>query len=52
MMRLPSSNGCSMTEWSPPDRSRSRAILVGTATYTELTGVPAAAQSLERMRGC
>ena len=39
-----------MAEWTPPDRSGSRAVLVGTSRYTELTSVPAAANSLESMR--
>ena len=39
-----------MTEWSSPDRSRSRAVLIGTSTYSELPGVPAAANSLARMQ--
>jgi len=38
-----------MSEWSPPDRSRSRAVLIGTSRYNELTQVPAAANSLESM---
>ncbi|MFD8006645.1 caspase, EACC1-associated type [Streptomyces mirabilis] len=38
-----------MTEWVSPDRSRSRAVLVGTSEYTELPSVPAAAHSLRRM---
>jgi hypothetical protein len=33
-----------------PDRSRSRAVLIGTAEYTELPPIEAAAHSLERMR--
>lgn len=38
-----------MAEWVPPDRSRSRAVLIGTSEYTELPSVPAAAHSLQRM---
>ena len=38
-----------MTEWPPPDWSRSRAVLVGTSAYDKLTDVPAAAHSLNRM---
>jgi Caspase domain len=38
-----------MTEWVRPDRSRSRAVLIGTSTYTELGDVPAAAHSLDRI---
>lgn len=33
------------------DYTRSRAVLVGTADYTHLQPVPAAANSLERMKG-
>jgi len=40
-----------MPEWSVPDRSRSRAVLVGTSEYRELPAIPAAANSLERVRG-
>jgi hypothetical protein len=39
-----------MTEWVPPDRSRSRAVLIGTSRYDHLPQVPAAANSLESMR--
>jgi hypothetical protein len=38
-----------MPEWSEPDRSRSRAVLIGTSEYEELTAIPAAANSLDRM---
>jgi Caspase domain len=38
-----------VSEWNPPDRSRSQAVLIGTSQYTELTQVPAAANSLESM---
>ena len=38
-----------MSEWNPPDRSRSRAVLIGTSRYDELTQVPAAGNSLESM---
>jgi Caspase domain len=39
-----------MTEQALPDRSRSRAVLIGTSRYVHLTQVPAAANSLESMR--
>lgn len=39
-----------MTDWAP-DYYRSRAVLIGTSNYTELTPVPAAAHSLQRMYG-
>jgi hypothetical protein len=38
-----------MAEWAMPDRSRSRAVLLGTSKYSELVGIPAAANSLARM---
>ncbi len=38
-----------MPEWSAPDRSRSRAVLMGTSEYKELPSIPAAANSLDRM---
>lgn len=38
-----------MNRWSPPDRSRSWAVLIGTSRYDELAQVPAAANSLESM---
>jgi hypothetical protein len=38
-----------MTNWTPPDRSGSRAVLIGTSRYAELTEVPAAANSLDSM---
>ena len=38
-----------MSKWLVPDRSRSRAVLIGTSGYDELTQVPAAANSLESM---
>jgi len=38
-----------VTDLVPPDRARSRAVLVGTSQYDELTPVPAAARSLDRM---
>jgi hypothetical protein len=40
-----------MSERGIPDYSRSNAVLVGTSTYTHLPQVPAAANSLARMRG-
>jgi hypothetical protein len=48
-MCCPSWSGCSVSEWDLPDRSRSRAVLIGTSRYTELPSVPAAAHSLRRM---
>ena len=39
-----------MTNWRMPDRSLSRAVLVGTSDYAELRPIPAAANSLIRMR--
>jgi hypothetical protein len=42
--------GCWVTDWSLPDRSRSRAVLVGSSHYTELTPIPAAANRLTRMQ--
>jgi Caspase domain len=39
-----------MNSWTPADRSRSRAVLVGTSRYAHLKPVPAAANSLDRMR--
>jgi len=40
-----------MTDWSTPDFSRSRAVLIGTSRYAELTPIAAAANSLDRMHG-
>jgi hypothetical protein len=36
-----------VTDWVPPDRLNSRAVLIGTSRYDELPEVPAAANSLE-----
>jgi WD40 repeat protein len=44
-----SSTGSCVTNPAPRDYSRSRAVLIGTSKYTDLTAIPAAANSLRRM---